>query len=63
MNSVGAVARKSRRMLDAPLLVTGGLVLIVISLVIPLPPGLLDFGIALSIATATLVLVMASLVD
>lgn len=47
----------------SPLIVTGALVLIVISLVIPLPPGLLDFGIALSIATATLVLVMASLVD
>ncbi|MDO5620002.1 MAG: flagellar biosynthesis protein FlhA [Paracoccus sp. (in: a-proteobacteria)] len=45
------------------LLVTGGLVLIVISLVIPLPAGVLDFGIAISIATATLLLVMASLVD
>lgn len=45
------------------LAVTGGLVLIVISLVIPLPPGVLDFGIAISIATATLLLVMASLVE
>ncbi|MDO5704155.1 MAG: flagellar biosynthesis protein FlhA [Paracoccus sp. (in: a-proteobacteria)] len=43
--------------------VTAGLVLIVISLVIPLPAGVLDFGIAISIATATLLLVMASLVD
>ncbi|MBU3028617.1 flagellar biosynthesis protein FlhA [Paracoccus marinaquae] len=63
MKAIGAVGPKASRLLDAPLLVTGGLVLIVISLVIPLPPGLLDLGIALSIATATLVLVMASLVD
>ncbi|MCF3972680.1 flagellar biosynthesis protein FlhA [Paracoccus salsus] len=63
MKAVGAVSSKSHRLLDAPLLVTGVLVLIVISLVIPLPPGLLDFGFALSIATATLVLVMASLVE
>mgnify|MGYP002718205638 CR=1 FL=1 len=46
-----------------PVLVTGGLVLIVISMVIPLPPSVLDFGFALSIAAAVLVLVMASLVD
>ncbi|WP_022706011.1 flagellar biosynthesis protein FlhA [Paracoccus zeaxanthinifaciens] len=51
------------KLLDAPLLVTGGLVLAVISLVIPLPASVLDFGIAISIATATLVLVMASLVQ
>lgn len=63
MKSVAAVSARSHRLLDAPLLVTGALVLIVISLVIPLPPGMLDFGIALSIATATLVLVMASLVE
>ncbi|MFV0386983.1 flagellar biosynthesis protein FlhA [Paracoccus sp. (in: a-proteobacteria)] len=63
MKSISAVSAKPGRFLDAPLLVTGALVLIVISLVIPLPPGFLDFGIALSIATATLVLVMASLVD
>lgn len=63
MKPIGAVEGKPSRLLDAPLLVTGGLVLIVISLVIPLSPGLLDFGIALSIATATLVLVMASLVE
>ena len=63
MKPVGAVSSRSAYLPDAQLLITGGLVLIVISLVIPLPPGLLDFGIALSIATATLVLVMASLVD
>ena len=63
MKAVGMIAAKSSRGLDASLMVTGALVLIVISLVIPLPPGLLDFGIALSIATATLVLVMASLVE
>lgn len=63
MKAAGAIVAKSSRGLDASLMVTGALVLIVISLVIPLPPGLLDFGIALSIATATLVLVMASLVE
>ncbi|MBM3603950.1 MAG: flagellar biosynthesis protein FlhA [Alphaproteobacteria bacterium] len=63
MTSIGAVTGKPNKYLDAPLLVTGGLVLVVISLVIPLPAGVLDFGIALSIATATLVLVMASLVE
>lgn len=63
MKRVGAVSSRSAFLPDAQLMITGGLVLIVISLVIPLPPGLLDFGIALSIATATLVLVMASLVD
>lgn len=63
MSAIDAVGPKASRLLDAPLLITGTLVLIVISLVIPLPPGLLDFGIAISIATATLVLVMASLVD
>ena len=46
-----------------PLIITGVLLLIVLSMVIPLPAGLLDVGIALSIATATLILVMASLVD
>ena len=51
------------RSLDASVLVTGGLVLIVMSMVIPLPPAILDFGFALSIAAATLILVMASLVD
>ena len=46
-----------------PLAITGGLVLVVMSLVIPIPAGLLDVGIALSIATATLILVMASVVN
>ena len=46
-----------------PLIITGVLLLIVLSMVIPLPAALLDVGIALSIATATLILVMASLVD
>ena len=46
-----------------PLIITSVLLLIVLSMVIPLPAGLLDVGIALSIATATLILVMASLVD
>ncbi len=46
-----------------PVAVTGGLLLIVLSMVIPIPAGLLDVGIALSIATATLILVMACLVD
>ena len=46
-----------------PVIVTGALVLIVMSMVLPIPAGLLDAGIALSIATATLILVMAALVD
>lgn len=46
-----------------PLIITGVLVLIVLSMVIPMPATLLDMGIALSIATATLILVMASLVE
>ncbi|WP_288949878.1 flagellar biosynthesis protein FlhA [uncultured Paracoccus sp.] len=46
-----------------PLIITGVLLLIVLSMVIPMPPGMLDFGIALSIASATLILVMASLVE
>lgn len=63
MTPIGAVSRKPHKYLDAPLMITGGLVLVVISLVVPLPAAALDLGIALSIATATLVLVMASLVD
>ncbi|MBU2956826.1 flagellar biosynthesis protein FlhA [Paracoccus sp. 1_MG-2023] len=63
MSAAAAPGRKPGRLLDAPLLVTGGLVLVVISLVIPLPASVLDLGIAISIATATLVLVMASLVQ
>lgn len=46
-----------------PLIITGSLVVIVLSLVLPLPAAVLDIGIALSIAMATLVLVMASLVE
>ncbi|WP_207100015.1 flagellar biosynthesis protein FlhA [Paracoccus shandongensis] len=60
MSAVAAFRLKSP---DASVLVTGGLVLIVMSMVLPLPPALLDFGFALSIAAATLILVMASLVD
>lgn len=63
MTPIAALSGKSNKYLDAPLLVTGGLVLVVISLVIPLPAGVLDFGIAISIASAVLVLVMASLVE
>ncbi|WP_299846820.1 flagellar biosynthesis protein FlhA [uncultured Paracoccus sp.] len=64
MSEIVAIARRPRsERAGTPLIVTGVLVLIVISLVVPLPPGLLDFGIALSIATAVLVLVMASLVE
>ncbi|MDO5657942.1 MAG: FHIPEP family type III secretion protein [Paracoccus sp. (in: a-proteobacteria)] len=46
-----------------PLVVTGLLVAVVLSMVVPLPARALDIGIALSIATATMVLVMASLTD
>lgn len=45
-----------------PLAVTGALVLVVMSMVIPIPAALLDVGIALSIATSMLILVMASVV-
>lgn len=45
-----------------PLAITGALVLVVLSMVIPIPAALLDVGIALSIATSTLILVMASVV-
>lgn len=57
------VPSKPGRLIDTSLLVTGGIVLIVVSLVVPMPPGLLDLGISVSIALAMLVLVMASLVD
>ncbi|MDQ7260711.1 flagellar biosynthesis protein FlhA [Paracoccus sp. PS-1] len=46
-----------------PLIITGVLLLIVLSMVIPMPARLLDLGIALSIASAALILVMASLVE
>lgn len=58
-----ALRARPRRQIDASVLVTGGLVLIVISMVIPLPPAILDFGFAISIAAAVLILVMASLVE
>ena len=45
-----------------PLAITGVLVLVVMSMVIPIPAALLDAGIALSIATSVLILVMASVV-
>ena len=61
MKPVSAVM--SGKFLDAPIIVTAALVLIVISMVIPMSPSVLDLGIALSIASAVLVLVMASLVD
>lgn len=44
------------------LLVTGTLVLVVMSMVLPIPPMLLDIGIAVSIASSILILVMATLV-
>ena len=43
-------------------LLTAGLVLIVLTMVIPMPASLLDVGIAISIATSTMILVMASTV-
>jgi len=46
-----------------PMIITGGLVIIVLSMVLPLPAPVLDVGIALSIAVATLILVMAALVE
>lgn len=45
------------------LIITGILVLIVMSMVLPIPAGMLDIGIALSIAGSILILVMASLVS
>lgn len=44
-------------------IVTSTLVLIVVSIVVPMPASFLDIGIALSIASAMLLLVMASLAD
>ena len=63
MLAVDGVRRSNRAALSSPLIAAGVLVLIVLSLVIALPAHLLDLGIALSIATATLVLVMAALVE
>ncbi|WP_347267342.1 flagellar biosynthesis protein FlhA [Paracoccus sp. (in: a-proteobacteria)] len=59
----GAEATSDTSLALRPLAIAGLLVLIVLSMVIPLPAGLLDLGIALSISTATLILVMASLVE
>ena len=44
-------------------MMTAGLVLIVLTMVIPVPATLLDVGIAISIASATMILVMAATVD
>ena len=55
--SAGSIAGSAK-----PLVITGALVLVVMSMVIPIPAALLDVGIALSIATGTLILVMASVV-
>ncbi|AUM74785.1 flagellar biosynthesis protein FlhA [Paracoccus jeotgali] len=44
-------------------MVTAGLVIIVLTMVIPIPAALLDFGIAVSIASATMILVMSSTVE
>ena len=44
-------------------MMTAGLVLIVLTMVIPIPATLLDVGIAISIASATMILVMAATVD
>ena len=55
---IGSAAGSSGK----PLAITGALVLVVMSMVIPIPAALLDVGIAISIATGTLILVMASVV-
>lgn len=46
-----------------PIAVTGALLLITLSMVIPIPAAVLDLGIALSIASSALILVMACLVQ
>ncbi|MCQ0971054.1 flagellar biosynthesis protein FlhA [Paracoccus sp. TK19116] len=63
MSLASAAAETGRGGSGNPILITGALVLIVVSLVIPMPAGFLDFGIAISIAVSVLVLVMASLVE
>ena len=63
MTDQALAAKPAEKAIGIPIILTGALVLIVVSLVIPLPAGMLDFGIAISIAMATLVLVMASLVE
>ena len=61
MSMVGAVEGAGGQS-ARPLIITGALVMIVLSMVLPIPAGLLDVGIALSIATGTLILVMAAVV-
>lgn len=63
MATVAGLKARGGNVFSGPLVITGALVLVVMSLVMPLPAHVLDFGIALSIATSTLVLVMASLVN
>ncbi|MFT4013900.1 MAG: flagellar biosynthesis protein FlhA [Paracoccus sp. (in: a-proteobacteria)] len=58
-----AAAPAARAFPVRSLLITGLLVAITLSMLLPMPAALLDFGIALSIATATLILVMAALVE
>lgn len=61
MSAIKSIADTGKAM--QPLAVTGGLVLIVMSMVVPMPASVLDLGIVLSIASAMLILVMASLVE
>ena len=64
MSAVAPVAGAPGGTLQArSLVITGILVLIVMSMVLPIPPGLLDIGIAFSIAGSILILVMAALVS
>lgn len=58
-----AISARKAISLQRPVLVTGALVLIVLSMIMPMPPRMLDIGIAFSIATAMLIFVMAALVD
>ncbi|MRX49700.1 flagellar type III secretion system protein FlhA [Paracoccus sp. S-4012] len=63
MSSVAPVAGPASTAVHArSVVVTGILVLVVMSMVLPMPPVLLDIGIAVSIACAILILVMAALV-
>ncbi|MFV0293223.1 MAG: FHIPEP family type III secretion protein [Paracoccus sp. (in: a-proteobacteria)] len=45
------------------MMITAGLVMIVLTMVMPMPASFLDIGIATSIASATMILVMASTVE
>lgn len=62
-NAAAPAARGQAAGSRSSVIMTAVLVLIVMSLVIPFPASFLDAGIALSIALATLILVMAALVD